>query len=465
MESQQMETIPESMNFRDNGMNAVNATTTLARYDSTNGVSFSPTGANIIRIRMKAPTGGFMHTQMHYLQFQVDVASAVAGGAFVDMNAGSFFERITLSVNGQECEMLDKYALWNGLVSSYQSNLYDVMRLNAEAGGASLTTQSLSADAGADNNKLNAVGLGSLGQTFSNTITSLTFCLPIRSGLLMNTYGKALPDALGELEIAIRLKSSAGALVYASGTPTYTISDPRIFCPTYQIQDDSVMQLYNQSRAAGISIVGDTYQTFTGSLGSVGAGDKTNQINIRVSSLKGLVTVCRDANADNVGATYSNSAFHLTDDGGDVSQFAYVINGQNYPQSEITVNVGDGNGSGANVGRAYEEAVKCLAKHGDGRCESLVSHNNFISAENTYTSVTNTNGLNTAKGVLAVDLRKFDEYRLKNNIGLNTSINGNPSVLRFKTTGTAATIWDLTTFGICEVVWTILPNGSIQVAI
>jgi hypothetical protein len=35
-----METIPESMNFRDNGMNAVNATTTLARYDSTNGVSF-----------------------------------------------------------------------------------------------------------------------------------------------------------------------------------------------------------------------------------------------------------------------------------------------------------------------------------------------------------------------------------------------------------------------------------------
>jgi hypothetical protein len=50
-----METIPESMNFRDNGMNAVNATTTLARYDSTNGVSFSPTGANIIRIRMKSP--------------------------------------------------------------------------------------------------------------------------------------------------------------------------------------------------------------------------------------------------------------------------------------------------------------------------------------------------------------------------------------------------------------------------
>ena len=34
MESQQMETIPESMNFRDNGMNAVNATTTLARYDT-----------------------------------------------------------------------------------------------------------------------------------------------------------------------------------------------------------------------------------------------------------------------------------------------------------------------------------------------------------------------------------------------------------------------------------------------
>lgn len=463
--SEQMETIPDSMNFNENGEMAVNASSLLARYDSVNGVSFSPTGANIIRIRMKAPEGGFIHTQLHYLEFKVDVASADATGAFVDMNAGSFFERITLSVNGQEVEMLDKYALWNGLTSSFQSNLYDVYRHNAQAGGVRLCIENEAADANADTGKIVPVALGSLGVKYTNNVTSLTFCLPIKSGLLLNTYGKALPDAMGELEIALRLKASAGALVYAAGTPTYTIADPRIFAPTYQIMDSAVMSLYNQQKAQGINIVGDTYQTFVNSLGSTGAGQKTNQINIRVSSLKGLVSACRDANADTTGACYSNSAFHLTDDAGDVTQYAYVINGVNYPQSEVTTNVGDGNQSAVNLGRAYEEAVKTLSKHGMSRSESLVSYEQFLSAQNTYTSATNTNGVNTAKGVMAVDLRKFDQYSLKNNIGLNTSINGNPSTLRFTTTGTADSVWDITTFGICEANWTILPNGSVQVAI
>ena len=465
MESQRMETIPDSMYFNDNGENAVNATCTLSRYDATNGVSFGPTSANIIRIRMKAPQGGFMHTKLHYLQFQVDVASADSTGAFVDMNAGSFFDRVTLSVNGQECELLDKYAIWNGLTSSYQANLYDVYKHNAESGGGRLAIENQAADAGADNGIIVPVAHSSLGAKFSNNITSLTFCLPIKSGLLMNTYGKALPDALGELEIALRLKASAGALVYAAGTPTYTIADPRIFCPTYQILDDAVMSLYNQQKAQGINIVGDTYQTFTSSLGSTGAGDKTSQINIKVSSLKGLVSVCRDANADNTGACYSNSAFHLTDAAGDVTQFSYVLNGLNYPQSEIVVDVGDANFSGVNIGRAYEEAVKCLSKHGEAHSESLVSYENFIGSQNTYTSAANTNAIETAKGVMAVDLRKFDQYSLKNNIGLNTSINGNPSTLRFRTTGTAGSVWDITTFGICEANWLILPNGSVQARI
>lgn len=467
MESPMMmnDTIPESMNFRNNGEDAVQATATLARYDSTNGTVFAPTAANIIRIRMKAPANAFMHTQMHYLEFEAEVSSAHSTGAFVDGNAASFFERVTLSVNGQEVEMLDKFALWNGLTSSYQSNIYDVYRHNAEAGGARLCIENLAADAGADNGKIVNVSLGSRGAQFDNNISKLTFCLPIKSGLLLNTYGKALPDALGELEIALRLKDSAGALVYASGTPTVTINQPRIYCPTYQIQDDAVMQLYRQQVQEGINIVGDTYQTFTSTLGSTGAGDKTTQINIRVSSLKGLVSVCRDANADTTGACYSNSAFHLTDDSADVTQFSYILNGLNYPQSEITVNVGDGNGNSANLGRAYEEAVKALSKHGEMRCESLVSFEQFQSAQNTYTSATATHGVNTSKGCMAVDLRKFDQYSLKNNIGLNTSINGNPSTLRFKTTGTADSVWDITTFGICEVNWLILPNGSIQVRI
>lgn len=465
MEAQQMETIPDSMNFNDNGELAVNATSVLARYDATNGVSFSPTGANIIRIRMKAPEGGFMHTALHYLQFQVDVAGAQATGAFVDMNAGSFFERVTLSVNGAECELLDKYALFNGITSSYQSNIYDVYRNNAQSGGGRLCIENQAADAGADNGKIVDVALCSRGTMFSNNITSLTFCVPIKSGLLMNTYGKALPDAMGELEISLRLKESAGALIYSAGTPTYTISDPRIFCPTYQVLDSAVMQLYNQQKSMGINIVGDTYQTFSGSLGSTGAGQKTNQINIRVSSLKGLVSACRDANADATGATYSNSSFHLTDDSGDITQYSFVINGVNYPQSEIQTNVGDGNQNAVNLGRAYEEAVKTLSKHGESRSESLVSYENFLSAENTYASATVTSAVNTAKGLMCVDLRKFNQYSLKNNIGLNTSINGNPSTLRFTTTGTADSDWDVTTFGICEVNWTILPNGSVQVSI
>ena len=83
--------LPKSMRYGLTSATAVNATTRLAKFSSNNGNSFSPTGANEIRIRCK--TDGFMDVSKHYLQFTITTATAAS---FVDTHAGSFIDRMEI---------------------------------------------------------------------------------------------------------------------------------------------------------------------------------------------------------------------------------------------------------------------------------------------------------------------------------------------------------------------------------
>ena len=86
--------LPVSMRYAMTSVPAVEASSTLARFDSSNGNSgFAAGGADQIRIRVKAD--GFLDSSKHYLFFTVNTTTA---GANIDGDANSFFDRLTIGI-------------------------------------------------------------------------------------------------------------------------------------------------------------------------------------------------------------------------------------------------------------------------------------------------------------------------------------------------------------------------------
>ena len=68
-----------------------------------------------------------------------------------------------------------------------------------------------------------------------------------------------------------------------------------------------------------------------------------------------------------------------------------------------------------------------------------------------------------AKGVLSLDLRKFDDISLTMT-GLNTAASSAPNTLQIDHTSFGAAL-DATTFSICQADWLLAPNGELNVAV
>lgn len=458
--------MPKSMRYALTSIPSIQSETILSRFDSTNGVSFSPTGANEIRIRVKA--AGFLDGNKHYLQFKAKVTTADTEAAFIDGDAGCFFERVTIEANGTQVEQLDRYSLYNGIRKSYNSSLEDLMKKNIQSGGCRLGIKQGDSGATTFNDVIQDVALNSVGDEIK-TLTATPanneriYCVQLDSGLLHNTFGKALPDGLVELEFILRLKSAVGSVVTLSGTttPTYTISDPRIYAPVYRIMNGDIMSSYNQLISSGISWTGDTYKLYVNSDTQSG-GPKSLQINDRSMSLKALITAIRRSDADNTKNNFSNTGFFIKDAGnGQVNEYHYRIAGVNYPQSQIKVKADTAN---QDIGRVYEEAVKALSRHGEKYSNSLVSKEQFVSQAYTMgATAIATNNLEVAKGLLCVDLRKFDDKELRM-VGLMTANNAAPSTLEYTCDAGWQTALDVSTFAIVEAVWTMDPTGALRVA-
>lgn len=449
--------LPRSMRFALSSVPAVQAECQLARFDSTNGVDFAPGGADQIRIRVKA--NGFLNGAKHYLQFKVTTATAESN---IDGDAGSFFDRVTIEANGSQVEQIDRYALYNGIRRNYNADTREIYKKSVESGGGQLQCAMESTGDAADDGKVSNVALSNLGLNITAG-HSKVFCIQLQSGLLMNTHSKALPDGLSELEFVLRLKSNTGALVAHAGAPTFTIHNPRIYAPVYRIQNGDVMSSYGQLASSGISWTGDTVKTYVNSIPN-NAGPQSLQLNDRSMSLKALVTALRDDTADATQTSYSNTGFFLGNGVGACASFYYRISGNNYPQSQIDIVHAT---NGLNYGRAYEEAIKSLAKHGEPYANAQVDLTQFSATSVTMTTVAggnDTKAITAAKGLLCVDLRKFDDNELRM-VGINTASNASPSTLEVDVgTTPMGTALDATTFAIVEAVWTMDNTGALRVA-
>ncbi len=473
--------LPLSMRYSVTSVPAVEASSTLARFDSSNGNSgFSATGADQIRIRVKAD--GFMDTSKHYLFFKVNTTTA---GANIDGDANSFFDRMTIESNGVLIEQIDRYALYSGIKRNWDSDNSELIKACGESGGDYLRTKqavgafadvaaaddavatllaSVNAQKDAFRTATNGLALETaLSNLGSNLVAaeSKEFAIQLNSGMLKNTFEKALPEGLNEFEIILRLKSATGAVVgTGAGANDYTIDNPRLYCPVYKIENGDVMASFRNSMSAqGASWVGMTAKTYINSMAD-SANKQIYQINDRSQSLCGLVSAIRNNDADTARLDYSNTATLVNFGGGNhVQSYVYKLMGQNFPQSEVEMNLAQ---NGLNVSRAYEESLKAWARPGHKYSNCNVTLNQFTSALNAYASAVEPRAMDAGKGLVSVDLKTFDakELRMK---GINTAMSGAPGTLEITMSGAPGAVQDITTYALIEAIYVVNPNGSMAV--
>jgi hypothetical protein len=362
-----------------------------------------------------------------------------------------------IEANGVVVEEINQYALYNSIQQTYNSDLSKIFKNAVQAGGAQLEVK----DVATAGNIIKAE-YGSLGEAIA-TGNSKVFCIQLESGLLKNSLNKALPDGLVELDIILTL-SEVNTAVISTGAPTWTLSNPSLYAPVYKIENADVMNAYRQTVASeGVMIQGQTCKTYINSVSSA-AGTKSLQINDRSLSCLGLVTALRDAGAASANTKYSVGAYGFRSNDantdGSVTKMKYMINGVNKPQSDININVAT---NGLDLGRVYEESIKALAKNGKHYSEANVSRHQLKgSVSDVYASATDTASTEVPKGLLSVDLKKFDDNMLRM-VGENTSANSSPNVLEFTHTALPNDL-EAVTYSLVEAFFSMGPTGSLSVA-
>lgn len=413
-----MSEIPRSMSYAMSKSPAVSAQTNLRQFASNNGTTFSP---SVNEIRINVAADGFLDGAKSYLYFTIANGNASAGQNLrMDCDALSWIDQIRIESQGLVLERLERAAVFANLRARWTNGLGQVQARNAKAGGP----------------EFDGV-FGNTGQDVSEAAQA-TFACKLPLGILNAHHGRAIPQG-ANFDIVIRVNSTAGqCFKWESAAHTvFTILNPRFYAPVYRVESPEVMAEYSAAlQERGIMWSGDVTKTYINSM-TAGAGTKTAQINDRSVSLKALVTVPRlntivaDVDGNSVGSSQLLG----------ITQMRYIIAGQNYPQDSVQYSVND-------MGRLYEEAQKALAKDGEHYCDTTVSKLSFG-----YTTI-------EGQGVLAVDLKKFDDDKLMMT-GMNTASSAAPNLLELTTDGTAVAT-DLTTFAICESVFMLDGRGAMS---
>lgn len=467
------ENLPKSIRYSMGSANAVQSSTVLSRFSSVNGTSFSPVTSNQVRIKIRG--NGFLQVDKHYLEFTITTADAAAQ---IDTHAGSFIDRVRIESNGQIVEELNNYGLFNAIKQNYNTDVNELYKKNAESGSGKLAIKFQPTQIGlaaadnaaavkvvtdaaftADNGKLFEVERDAAGELIA-TGNSKVFCIQLESGLLKNA--KALPDGLNEIDLILTLASDTQAMVSA-GDATYTMTNPTLYIPAMRVENADVMASYRQVVAQeGVMWSGVSQKSYVNAL-PLAAGTPVLQINDRSLSCLGFVTAIQAATANATSAAYSNGAFGYTDvtSTTKINRFRYIIQGDNFPQSDILINVAD---NGLNIARATEESCKALAPLGHNYCDSLISKTKAVSQfDLTYAVSPATGGTDAPCGLLSVDLKRTSNDGLRM-VGMNTAQNSSPSVLELNVSVALAAACTATTYALVESFYQMAPNGSLSSA-
>jgi len=438
---QTREALPSSMRYALGNADAIASSTTERMFSANNGNSFSPTGSNEIRIPVSAGEG-FLDTAKHYVFFNIDLDNTGAA-ARLDGDISCIINQVRIESQGVELERLDDYALLHNIKEYYNKSYTDMCLRNGKSGGPTPAVPAF----------------GCNGHLFAAADSVANFCVQIDSGFLLGHHKKALPMGMAEFTIVLRLNTAEVALVHHADATAfgYTITNARFFSPVYKIEDVNVLNQYKMlASQRGISWSGDTNKLYMGALTAT-TGKQTIQINDRSLSLKGLITCKRPSASYQHQRAITNSSLNLTG----ISQYNYQIGGLNYPQVpvDLAINVA---ATGFNICRAYDQAIKTLADPGFAHSEPLQTQVKFCE-DDAGNAVALGQGTEAGQGLLAIDLRRFDDERLSY-VGLNTAKNASPNILELTATGdmVASTT---NTYAICEAEYTMSNQGRLSVVV
>lgn len=420
-----MRNLPQSMQYQLTGADTIASTTRLHRWDSTHS-SYVSESNNVAHIPVAAPS--FIHSSEGYLFFTI-TNNSTTEDANLDGNANCVIQKVEISVAGSsgKVEIVENYNTLALLKGGYNNTLEHQNFLQNTAGA----------------------GTPEIGQTpdgFSLTAAaanSLSVALKLDCcGFLNDYYKKALPMGLEQFTITITFASADVAFNHTTNAAarTYTINNLRWYAPVYTIEDAGINASFmQQAQTRGIAWVGETCASIINTRTAT-EGTQSFQLNPRYKSLNALVSAQRPS----AGLTTYNVNVVAATNIDVVSSYQYKLMGSNYPQDGIDYT------ATTNQSRAYLEAVKSLAPKG----RQLAVGQQVTSA--VFRGTTAANG----KGLLAIDLKRFDEKFLVN-CGLNTANNSAPSTLEVTYTGAGAA-QQVLTFALYDIVFNMRPDRVVE---
>jgi|GEM_PF-4204347 len=413
----QVVAIPSSMRYSMANVKSVSADASLRRFSSSNGSVFSPS-VNEIRIPVSG-SEGFLDACRGYLYFTISNKNTGSTGEKLSLSGDAlcWVDSIRLESQGVLLERLDRAALWNNLKNKWTKGIAKSHELSALQGMSS------------------SFSLTNTGDDIAKS-ASKTYCCKLPLGFLCNHHERSLPQGV-QFDIVIRVNSDpVGAFIWETADKyAYEILNPRFYCPMYRVENREVMSQYAEMLAGKpISWTGDSVKTYISSL-AAGSGTTSLQINDRSKSLKALVSAKRvtaDLKDKSKSKQDSTNITHVTD-------IVYQIEGKNYPQDTIQL-------TDTEYCRLYEECTKAMNSGPSYSSGAQIHGSDFKSGG--------------SMGLIAVDLKKFDDDRLTG-VGIDTT-GGAPNNLQI-TVGSSHVASDVTTYAVCDCTWSLQSNGMITV--
>ena len=435
--------LPTSMRYRLTGAETIASRTRLSRFDATSS-SYGSNSNNKILIPIQAD--GFIDTSKSYLYLKVQSNHTSATNAPInfDGNVASIIDKLEVSVSGAsgKVETLDRYNVFHLYDQTWNSGIEEITHQQAVNGGSAPALEWKAKGA-------------SLAKTGGQGATSdfRVLALKLKAGFLTSYFNKALPMGLPQFTLEITLAPGIQAFISSANdvlVNTYSVSEARFYAPVYQILDDGLMAAYKQQiSSSDTSWVSQSFSTIINTIQAVGS-KQTLQLNASYRSLNGLVSLMRPTANMNDDELNVLTAFNITK----VVGYLYRIGGIQYPSDAVDINSVETQTAGLNISRAYMEASKTLAPHGQTHAKNTaVSQTRFIAADAAGDAV--------GAGSLCISLTRFADDLLVN-LGLDTAQTSAPSTLEVDFGGNIPAAQDLTTFALYDCIWIMRANGMVE---
>tara|TARA_R100001198_G_scaffold58461_2_gene33659 strand:- start:1037 stop:2422 length:1386 start_codon:yes stop_codon:yes gene_type:complete len=296
--------LPKTLDYTDVLPLAVESRARRRTFFPINGQSFSSDGANIIRIDLSADA--LLDTQHSYLRFRFTAKTQSCG---IDQAGGhAFIRRLRVEQSGTILEDINSYnRLMGAIVLPCQSsNEHNSERAITE--GVMAMGKGRGAGVNGANYQDQATGepasqiLGGLQNKDDQVAAdgTFTFSIPLNSGLLNND--KLLPLMLmsAPLTIEIELAPSVQPVCWNTGAGTYNIDNVRYIANLIEVGQDVAQQLRMVQEVSGgvLTLAGQTYRHFTGTLSTGSSGDQIINVPARVKSMKSMFFAGQGENSD-----------------------------------------------------------------------------------------------------------------------------------------------------------------------